>query len=90
MERTAPPDKAKEYLEQYSLKLGDNLRGVMVIKAKDKTRASQRKGALANWKVRSSTVLITIFTSYYLRYSILLNGFFGGKISFSLKITHLE
>ncbi len=51
MERTAPPDKAREYLEQYSLKLGDNLRGVMVIKAKDKTRASQRKGALANWKV---------------------------------------
>ncbi len=51
MERTAPPDKAKEYLEQYSLKLGDNLRGVMVIKAKDKTRASPRKGALGNWKV---------------------------------------
>ncbi len=55
MERTAPPDKAKEYLEQYSLKLGDNLRGVMVIKAKDKTRASQRKGALANWKVVAAT-----------------------------------
>jgi len=52
MERTAPPDKAKEYLESYSLKLGENLRGVMVIKSKDKTRASQRKGALANWKVR--------------------------------------
>ena len=24
----------------------------MVIKSKDKTRASQRKGALSNWKVR--------------------------------------
>ena len=34
------------------MKLGPNLRGVMVIKSKDKTRASQRKGALANWKVR--------------------------------------
>ena len=51
MERTAPPDKAKTYLEEYSLKLGENLRGVMVIKSKDKTRASQRKGALSNWKV---------------------------------------
>ena len=51
MERCLPPTKAKEYLEQYSIKLGENLRGVMVIKSKDKTRASQRKGALANWKV---------------------------------------
>ena len=51
MERTAPPDKAKGYLEEYSIKLGENLRGVMVIKSKDKTRASQRKGALSNWNV---------------------------------------
>ena len=56
MERTAPPDRAKEYLESYSLKLGPNLRGVMVIKSKDKTRASQRKGALANWKVSENIV----------------------------------
>jgi len=52
MERSAPPDKAKEYLESYSIKLGEDLRGVMVIKSKDKTRASQRKGALSNWKVK--------------------------------------
>ena len=32
------------------MKMGKNLRGVMVIKQKDKSRASQRKGALANWK----------------------------------------
>ncbi len=57
MERSQPPDKAKAYLEEYSLKLGDNLRGVMVIKAKDKTRASQRKGALGNWKKTGKTVL---------------------------------
>ena len=51
LERTVPPGKAKEYLEAYSIKLSATERGVMVIKKKDKTRASQRKGALSNWKV---------------------------------------
>ena len=31
----------------------------MVIKSKDKTRASQRKGALSNWKVREGKYLDT-------------------------------
>ena len=51
LERSVPPAQAKEYLEAYSLGLGPAERGVMVIKSKDKTRASQRKGALTNWKV---------------------------------------
>ena len=52
LERTVPPNKAKDYLEAYSIKLSATERGVMVIKKKDKTRASQRKGALSNWKVQ--------------------------------------
>ena len=38
------------------MQLSPTERGVMVIKSKDKTRASQRKGALSNWKVRISSV----------------------------------
>ena len=37
--------------------LGPNERGVMVIKAKDKTRAAQRKGALKNWKKTGKTII---------------------------------
>ena len=37
--------------QQAVLQLSPTERGVMVIKSKDKTRASQRKGALSNWKV---------------------------------------
>jgi hypothetical protein len=51
MERSVPPETAKTYLVEYSIKLSKTERGVMVIKTKDKTRASQRKGALSNWKV---------------------------------------
>ena len=51
LERTVPPKQAKDFLEAYSIKLSATERGVMVIKKKDKTRASQRKGALSNWKV---------------------------------------
>ena len=50
-ERSVPQKQAKEYLEKYSIRLSAKERGVMVIKSKDKTRASQRKGALSNWKV---------------------------------------
>ena len=50
IERSVPSGTAKEYLEKYSIRLSATERGVMVIKSKDKTRASQRKGALANWK----------------------------------------
>lgn len=51
IERSIPHHTAKEFLEKYSLKLSPLERGVMVIKNKDKTKASQRKGALTNWKV---------------------------------------
>ena len=54
LERTVPPKQAKDFLEAYSIKLSATERGVMVIKKKDKTRASQRKGALSNWKVSTS------------------------------------
>ena len=64
MERSVPEDKAKEFLEKYSLKLGPNLRGVMVIKSKDKTRASQRKGALANWKVTGNIIYCLLVTRF--------------------------
>merc|ERR1711944_245942 len=57
LERTVPPNKAKDYLEAYSIKLSATERGVMVIKKKDKTRASQRKGALSNWKKTGKTVI---------------------------------
>ena len=40
----------------------------MVIKAKDKTRAAQRKGALTNWKKTGRTLI------KYLRFVQALNG----------------
>lgn len=51
-------EDAHRYLQEYSIGLGPSddpryeQRAVMVIKSKDKTRAKQRKGALANWKVQ--------------------------------------
>ncbi|CAB4069140.1 TRPV6 [Lepeophtheirus salmonis] len=57
LERSLSPDKARGFLEKYSMKLGPNERGVMKIKAKDKTRARQRKGALANWKKTGKTII---------------------------------
>lgn len=57
LERAVNQADAKQYLQEYSIKLGpgddpsQEQRGVMVIKSKSKTRAKQRKGALANWKV---------------------------------------
>ena len=60
IERSVPQKTAKEYLEKYSITLSPTERGVMVIKSKDKTRASQRKGALANWKVCTVMYLVTL------------------------------
>ncbi|XP_017492879.1 PREDICTED: transient receptor potential cation channel subfamily V member 5, partial [Rhagoletis zephyria] len=57
LERAVPQADAKNYLEAYSIPLGPiddsgyEVRGVMVIKSKAKTRAKQRKGAVSNWKV---------------------------------------
>ncbi|XP_067635994.1 uncharacterized protein iav [Eurosta solidaginis] len=56
LERAVPQADAKNYLEAYSIPLGPiddsgyEVRGVMVIKSKSKTRAKQRKGAVSNWK----------------------------------------
>ncbi|CAB0003660.1 unnamed protein product [Nesidiocoris tenuis] len=56
LERAVNQEDAKHYLQEYSIKLGPGddpsteQRGVMVIKSKSKTRAKQRKGAVANWK----------------------------------------
>lgn len=55
-ERAISQESAKSYIQEYSIKMGGSdpsveLRGVMVIKTKSKTRANQRKGALSNWKV---------------------------------------
>ncbi|XP_031780916.1 uncharacterized protein LOC100118680 [Nasonia vitripennis] len=59
LERAVSQDDAHNYLQEYSIKLGpgddpndpaSEQRGVMVIKSKSKTRARQRKGAVANWK----------------------------------------
>lgn len=60
LERAVSQKDAHNYLQEYSIKLGpgddpnnpaSEQRGVMVIKSKSKTRAKQRKGAVANWKV---------------------------------------
>lgn len=56
LERAIPQADACNYLQEYSISLGASedpnteQRGVMVIKSKNKTRAKQRKGAVANWK----------------------------------------
>ncbi|XP_023247037.1 transient receptor potential cation channel subfamily V member 6 [Copidosoma floridanum] len=59
LERAVSQKDAHHYLQEYSIKLGpgddpndpaSEQRGVMVIKSKSKTRARQRKGAVANWK----------------------------------------
>ncbi|KAI4461974.1 transient receptor potential ion channel protein [Holotrichia oblita] len=56
LERAVPQADAHHYLQEYSISLGPSedpsteQRGVMVIKSKSKTRAKQRKGAVANWK----------------------------------------
>lgn len=58
LERAVPQNDAHKYLEEYSIGLGPanddpsvEQRAVMIIKSKSKTRAKQRKGAVANWKV---------------------------------------
>lgn len=56
LERAISQEDAKAYIQEYSIKLSgtdvfNEIRGVMVIKSKSKTRAKQRKGAVANWKV---------------------------------------
>ncbi len=47
----------ENYFCEVPVSPGPNERGVMVIKAKDKTRAAQRKGALKNWKKTGKTII---------------------------------
>lgn len=67
LERAVPQADAKKYLEDYSIPLGPSnddsgleLRGVMVIKSKSKTRAKQRKGAVSNWKYVGKVTLTAL------------------------------
>lgn len=64
LERAIPQSDAQHYLQEYSISLGPSgedpgteKRGVLVIKSKSKTRAKQRKGAVANWKVTKKIYL---------------------------------
>lgn len=68
LERAVSQKDAHNYLQEYSIKLGpgddpnnpaSEQRGVMVIKSKSKTRAKQRKGAVANWKVINLNYIFT-------------------------------
>ena len=76
LERAVSQKDAHNYLQEYSIKLGpgddpndpaSEQRGVMVIKSKSKTRAKQRKGAVANWKV------VYYFPCYILQFHSLEN-----------------
>ncbi|CAL8109963.1 unnamed protein product [Orchesella dallaii] len=63
LERAVSQEDAMKYIQEYSIKLSgtdlsNEVRGVMVIKIKSKTKAKQRKGAVVNWK-RVMKVTIT-------------------------------
>lgn len=68
LERAVSQENAHNYLQEYSIKLsgGDpndpasEQRGVLIIKSKSKTKAKQRKGAVANWKVIYSLIFIFV------------------------------
>lgn len=76
LERAVSQKDAHNYLQEYSIKLGpgddpnnpaSEQRGVLVIKSKSKTKAKQRKGAVANWKVIYSLIFILLFFRTYAR-----------------------
>lgn len=82
LERAVSQEKAHTYLQEYSIKLGpgddpnnpaSEQRGVLIIKSKSKTRAKQRKGAVANWKV--IYLLIFIFLFGYARVAMRIQRF---------------
>lgn len=58
LERTVRQEKLAACQLEYSMKLNETneseeIRGLMVIKQTKKTRAQQRKNAIANWKVKN-------------------------------------
>lgn len=70
LERAVAQKDAQNYLQEYSIKLGpgddpnnpaSEQRGVLIIKSKSKTKAKQRKGAVANWKVTCFPLLFHFF-----------------------------
>lgn len=76
LERAVSQKDAHNYLQEYSIKLGpgddpnnpaSEQRGVLVIKSKSKTKAKQRKGAVANWKVIYLLIFILLFFRAYAR-----------------------
>lgn len=79
LERAVNQEDAKKYIQEYSIKLSgtdpsNEVRGVMVIKVKAKTKAKQRKGAVVNWKVRKSAAehSVNAFTKLTLTFYIFL------------------
>ena len=75
LERAVAQKDAQNYLQEYSIKLGpgddpnnpaSEQRGVLVIKSKSKTKAKQRKGAVANWKVTCFPLLFHFLSSFFL------------------------
>lgn len=51
LERSVNKEKLAACQLEYSIKLNETSRGLMVIKQTRKTRARQRKQAINNWKV---------------------------------------
>ncbi|ESO05330.1 hypothetical protein HELRODRAFT_77785 [Helobdella robusta] len=90
LERTFSPKQLVHFQENYSVCIGGNtnpIRGLMVIKNTFKTKARQRKDALANWKVRFLRKLFFKFLKYFINVSkeTVQNG--KKKVSFHSTLT---
>ena len=90
LERAVSQKHAQNYLQEYSIKLGpgddpnnpaSEQRGVLVIKSKSKTKAKQRKGAVANWKVISRiSAFLSLLHFMCVRYGLIANNSIHGDI----------
>ena len=64
LERTFSRKQLLKFQEEYSVKLsgggkdGADTRGLLVIKNTRKTKARQRKGAITNWKVSTTSTIM--------------------------------
>lgn len=65
IERSCPPKQRFDYQGVYAIG-ADDKRDLMVIKRATKSKAAQRKGAMANWKVNpfDKKVMIRNFQGY--------------------------
>lgn len=84
LERAVSQKDAQNYLQEYSIKLGpgddpnnpaSEQRGVLIIKSKSKTKAKQRKGAVANWKVMYFHLCYELLAMNIYKFIFLLNLF---------------